>query len=195
MSATIKIFYSWQSDLPNSTNRGFIKKRLDKVVKQLVRSEVIDADRIEVDQDIQGVPGSPDIAKTIFGKIETANIFIADVTPIVEIPTKEGVKSIPNPNVMIELGHALAHLGENRVILVINDAVWNGDNNTLPFDFRFRKISTRYSLEEGVSKEDRNQASVQLEKSLSKAIEIIISSVPVVALEGPPPPRIFSVTF
>ena len=31
----LTVFYSWQTDLPNNTNRGFIMKALDDAGKQL----------------------------------------------------------------------------------------------------------------------------------------------------------------
>lgn len=35
---------------------------------------------LEIDQDTQGVPGSPPIAETILAKIDVADIFVADLT-------------------------------------------------------------------------------------------------------------------
>jgi hypothetical protein len=65
------IFYSWQSDLPNRTNRGFIQDALERVAED-VRSD--DALAIEpvVDRDTAGVPGSPAISDTILQKIGRA---------------------------------------------------------------------------------------------------------------------------
>ena len=38
------IFYSWQSDLPNNTNRGFIHDVLKKAVGNIRKTMKIDAD-------------------------------------------------------------------------------------------------------------------------------------------------------
>ncbi|MDY6781140.1 MAG: hypothetical protein SW833_01055 [Cyanobacteriota bacterium] len=62
---TCKVFYSWQSDLPNSTNRGFIEKALENAVKLIHNDESIEVEPV-IDRDTVGVPGSPDIANTIF---------------------------------------------------------------------------------------------------------------------------------
>jgi hypothetical protein len=57
------IFYSWQSDLPNNKNRGFISTCLEKAAKTIIQEEV---HLIEVDRDTKAVTGTPDIASSIF---------------------------------------------------------------------------------------------------------------------------------
>ena len=53
------IFYSWQSDLPNVTNRSFIEGALTKAIKQVsLEGELREAEReegIELDKDTKGV--------------------------------------------------------------------------------------------------------------------------------------------
>ena len=63
--ATHTIFYSWQSDLPNATNRGFIEDCLSRAIKDVKADEELELDPC-LDRDTAGVPGSPDIANTIF---------------------------------------------------------------------------------------------------------------------------------
>ena len=53
----IRIFYSWQSDLPNSETRGLIQDSISSAVKMLR-----DTVEIEADRDTKGEYGSPDIA-------------------------------------------------------------------------------------------------------------------------------------
>jgi hypothetical protein len=64
-----KIFYSWQSDLANATNRGFIEKALENAAKFIRNDDSIKVEPV-IDRDTKDVPGSPDIAHTIFDKIE-----------------------------------------------------------------------------------------------------------------------------
>jgi len=187
----MKIFYSWQSDLSNSTNRSFIRKCLDKTIQELkLQGDISEAVRedMHIDQDTEGVPGSPDIAKTILEKIDRSAIFIADITPIKEIEKQGRKKSIPNPNVMLELGYAMAKLGPERVILILNDALWCGDLNSLPFDFRFRRISTRYILKEG--EEPNEKAKVKLK--LIKSLKIAISNSPSLTETTPTTETVFN---
>ena len=42
------VFYSWQSDLPNSTNRGFIQDALEKAAKAIERDDTIGLEALEV---------------------------------------------------------------------------------------------------------------------------------------------------
>ena len=61
----LKIFYSWQSDLPNKTNRGFIGDALKKVAKDIHQDNSLQVEPV-IDRDIQGVVGSPEICKHHF---------------------------------------------------------------------------------------------------------------------------------
>lgn len=125
------IFYSWQSDLPNSTNRGFIGKCLEEAISSLNENLMIDA---VIDRDTKNVIGTPDIASSIFNKIDNANIFVADVS---FINANSSGKKCPNPNVLIELGYAAKALGWDKIICVFNSQY--GKIEELPFDLRFRR--------------------------------------------------------
>lgn len=91
------VFYSWQSDLPNRTNRGFIEACLEKAIKDATTENV--NLEIAIDRDTKNSPGTVDISKTIFEKIQKCNVFVADVS-IINFDV-EGRKS-PNPNVLVE---------------------------------------------------------------------------------------------
>ena len=65
------IFYSWQSDLPNATNWGFIQDALEKAARAIRNDDSLEV-QPTIDRDTSGVPGSPDIAQTIFSKIDQA---------------------------------------------------------------------------------------------------------------------------
>ncbi len=127
------VFYAWQSDSPNNLCRRLIRKALEDTAKRLqLDPEIRDADRdseIEIDQDIRGVPGSPSIADTILEKIAASNAFVADLTL-----TAQGA---PNPNVTLEYGYALAKLGPDKLVGVVNEAF--GRPEDLPFDLRHRR--------------------------------------------------------
>src|SRR3990167_5443512 len=97
------VFYSWQSDLPNATNIGFIQLALENAAAAIASDDTVAVEPV-VDRDTQGVAGAPDIASTIFAKITAADIFVADVS-IINRPKKG--RPTPNPNVLIELGYAM----------------------------------------------------------------------------------------
>jgi hypothetical protein len=61
------IFYSWQSDLPNPTNRGFIQTALEDAIRALQIDDTVALEPV-LDRDTQGQSGSPNIAETILGK-------------------------------------------------------------------------------------------------------------------------------
>ena len=145
----ITIFYSWQSDLPGSDTRNIIQDSIKDAVCLL--QDTVD---IEADRDTKGEFGSPDIAQTIFSKIDNCDIFVADVSAVCQYETidKNGNKKIkytPNPNVMLELGYAAHVVGWDRVICVLNSDYGAPEN--MPFDIASRRL-TPFSLKDGKSK-------------------------------------------
>jgi len=166
------VFYSWQSDLPNKTNRGLIEDALKKACKEL-SAEYEEA--IRVDSGIEGEPGSPDIAATILSKIDAATVVIADVSIIGIAPVTgsnpPAVRPLPNGNVMFELGYAKRALGPKRVIMVCNKAF--GRIEDLPFDIRGRGVlGYEYKADEGEKPAGaRNDLAGQLKAAVAAALE------------------------
>src|SRR5579863_130930 len=160
------VFFSWQSDLPNSCNRGFIQRALEGAAATIKADETVEIEPV-VDRDTEGVPGSPDIASTIFAKITAADAFVADVS----ITNRGDKRATPNPNVLIELGYALKALGHERVILVFNRAF--GKVEELPFDLRARRVLV-YDMPEAAQKApERNALERQLESAVRAALPAI----------------------
>jgi hypothetical protein len=154
------VFYSWQSDLPNPCNRGFIQEALENAAAAIKADDRIAIEPV-VDRDTQGVPGAPDISSTIFSKITAADVFVADVS----ITGRGEKRATPNPNVLIELGYAFKALGYERVILVFNRAF--GRIEELPFDLRTRRVLVYEMPTEG---RQRGTERKSLEKQLDVAI-------------------------
>lgn len=134
------VFYAWQSQLQNKSNRTLIEEALSQALKKLSQ-EKRDPVEFEIDQDTRGALGSQEISSTILQKINNCSVFVADITPVGTL--KDG-KLTPNPNVLFELGFAWHRLGENRVILVLNDAY--GSPEDLPFDISKRCL-VRYRFD------------------------------------------------
>jgi len=175
------VFYSWQSDLPNSTNRGFIQGCLEKAIKEL-KAEGTVAVEPALDRDTEGRPGSPDIADTIFEKIDNCSAFVADVSFINGCTNNtspafatEGercscTRLTPNPNVIAEWGRATRSVDFNRIICVLNETT--GDVEDLPFDLRKRRILT-YRLTMGEEKADQRKLLVgSLKKRLREVLDM-----------------------
>lgn len=132
-----KIFYSWQSDLPGSRTRNFIRECIDDAIDLAQESETIEAER---DEATIGTTGSPNIVTTLFSKIDNSDLFIADLS-LCFSENQKGEKKSPNPNVLLELGYAVKTLGWERVICLCNTEY--GDD--YPFDIAHNRI-TNYTL-------------------------------------------------
>ncbi len=163
------VFYSWQSDLPNGTNRTLIENVLNEVAKEIGNETDIEP---VIDRDTQGVAGAPNIATAIFDKIKSADIFVADVSIIGTAKRR----AVPNPNVLIELGYALRSLGHERIILVFNTAF--GKVEKLPFDLRMHRTLT-YNCAESVT--DRSEIKKGLIRDLKLALTAGFSHINVQA--------------
>lgn len=154
----MKIFWSWQSDTPGKTGRYLIRDALKQAIDQLKQVPDVEEpttrenrEALHLDQDIFGVTGSPDLARTIFDKIDLSNVVIADVTLTGHIPDSTDATGAPipskkliNSNVAIELGYALRALTDRNVLMVFNEHY--GSHNDLPFDLRHKGGSIVFSL-------------------------------------------------
>lgn len=164
------IFYSWQSDLPNSTNRGFIEQCLNAAIKKLQKEHQTKV--VALERDTQGVGGSPDIAATIFGKIDESVAFIGDVS-IINKPRKLWQRVLrvlsyyrltPNPNVLLELGYAAKALDWSNYLCIAN--TYYGDIGELPFDLRKRRVLGYYLA----PRQDKSQVRQQLVSDLVREL-------------------------
>ncbi len=164
----LSIFYSWQSDLPNNSNRGFIEDCLKKALKNIYKSNKTISEYI-LDSDSRDESGTPDIVSNIFSKIDKCDIFVSDISIINKTSNQ---RKTSNPNVLVELGYASAILGWNNIICLFNDDY--GKKEDLPFDIRFRKpIGYKTSINK--PEEKKNLISI-LEQSIQDIIENRLSS-------------------
>lgn len=128
------VFYSWQSDLPDETNRTLIGQALQDACAQVTADSEISL-ALRVDQDTQGTAGAVEIPAIIMEKIDACHLFVADVS-ICYNGLHQG-RLAPNPNVLFEVGYAVARLTWPRVILVLNEC--SGTIKELPFDLDKRQ--------------------------------------------------------
>lgn len=169
----IVVFYSWQNDLPKTTNLQAIRTAL-RVASSNVENDLADRNlSIRVDEATKRTPGSPNIPDTIMRKIAASDIFVCDVTPIYKA-SNEHPKSSANPNVIFELGYAVAQLGWNRIILLFNESFGNFPND-LPFDFDRHRASPYTLAEASVPKKGAYSPLVAL---LTEAIVAVIKDNP-----------------
>ena len=168
----ISVFYSWQSEHPESVNRYFIRDALKKAMSMIQQGCGLE-ERPEVDHDTKGVPGLPDIGHTIFSKIEASSAFIADVS--FTSKSIKGSRFCANANVLIELGYALHSLGDKRLILVMNDTFGSPDKQ-MPFNLAARRWPIRYNLPPDADKETRKKVLSDLSFKLADALKVMADS-------------------
>ena len=139
------IFFSWQSDLDSKTHRNFIEKCIKKSIKSINKNEDLRI-YVEYDRDTLGLLGTPDISSSIFEKISKCTLFVADISNI----TSNSQRSIPNPNVLIELGFAINVLGWEKIICFFD--INTGKIENLPFDIRQKRVLAYNPFEESEEK-------------------------------------------
>lgn len=161
---TIKIFFSWQSDLPKDSTTNAIREALTLAVNEIESKNP--KLKIIVEEATSNVPGSPDIPATIFEKISLSDIIVSDITTI-NSATDE-IKKTANPNVLIELGYALSQLGWGRLVLLFNE-VYGSFPSDISFDIDRKRIG-KFKI---ISKSDNNGKG-QLKTLLISAINLII---------------------
>lgn len=138
----MKIFYSWQSDLPRKIGKNFIRSALDRALDEISKAmELQEAERLLVDQDTQGVLGSPQIAETIFQKIRESDVVVLDVTLVGKTASD---KKLLNSNVSYEYGFAHGTHGDKVILCVMNTHF--GMPEELPFDLKHRRWPLSFNL-------------------------------------------------
>jgi hypothetical protein len=122
----LEIFLAWQSDFGPS--RTTIQAVLESVTSELAATEQLVAPLLLTGAVAQG-DGAVRIDAKVVEAISRASVFVADLTVVGRILER----LLPNPNVLVEVGYALASLGPNRVILLEAER----DQADLPGDGQF----------------------------------------------------------
>ncbi len=133
------VFFSWQIDTGPDQVR-LLRKCLKRACKALEKKPELGNPTIQVDEATQDLPGSPSIPDSIREKILNADVFVADLTLINSGIEQDQGRLTPNPNVLFELGFAVAELGWDRVILPFNASLPMKAED-LPFDVRVNRAS------------------------------------------------------
>ena len=113
--------------------------------------------------------GSQDIPITILEKISNADVFVCDITTM-DGDAPERQRKVPNPNVMVELGYAIAHLGWERIIMLFNKAFGRFPEDA-PFDIDRHRASP-YTYRVAVDNRD------YLNQLMIEALRIIVNKRP-----------------
>lgn len=165
------LFFSYQSDTKSEFT--FIGDVLCNEVKSNLFLKGI---YLNIDYGMREVAGNPDLLKTMLDKGEGCDIFLADLTYVTDFTNAKGNKKhIPNPNVMLELGHAWNFHGNNHTIFIQNTC--KGKSEDLPVDLQGFRFPISYELNDDVSNEDKIKTRKVLSKDITYAIEAVINSI------------------
>ena len=166
----VTVFYSWQSDRPKDLCRYLIRDAANKALRQLGTSVDVEPSP-RLDHDTKGESGMPEIAKTIFRKIQRAGFFLADVTFVgsADSADAEHEKLLPNPNVLVELGFAARAIGWERIMCVMNEFFGLREEQIL--NIRHRRLPIGYTLQ---SKAERSDALAQLAERIKRAVSALM---------------------
>ena len=184
-----KIFYSWQSDLPNAVNLKLIRNALNQAATAMNADHDLNL-HVVVDEATREVPGSPDIADSIFTKIKVADVFVCDLTKVAQLPNAAGeLRKYCNPNAALELGYAVRVLGWNRIIIVFNIG-YGVVPDDLPFDARGHRVSTYRCAMEADERGRPNEACSSQIRNATGGLRVILEeALKLIARENPKRPQ------
>jgi hypothetical protein len=170
-----RVFFSWQSDSPKQTNTNAIRKALQAAQKKAKASGKL---TLALTEATSRMAGSGNIPEEIRRNIAECDIFIADVTTV--NTTAKGVRrKTPNPNVLFELGYAVAQVGWNRIILLTNTALCRISD--LPFDIDRHRVSG-YKYASGRLK------AIEQKKVEGNLQGLLMHAISTIAEQNPPKP-------
>jgi len=184
----LRVFYSWQTDLPDAVNRNLIRAALNASAAAF-DSDPSTKTAITIDEATRDLPGSPNIATAIFEKIRGADVFVADLTKVAEHTNYAGhVRKYCNSTVAIELGYAIRVLGWDRIIIVFNEA-YGTVSDDLPFDARGHRISLYCCQAQSAAVGSGSGAGGSVPNATGHLRTILIAALKLIAEKNPTRPE------
>jgi len=180
------VFYSWQSDLPDESNRRLIREALRNASSVLEEKYAKQNLRIILDEATRNKPGSPNIPITIMEKIEISDVFLCDISTI-NSDAPEEFRRVPNPNVLIELGYAIAHLGWKRIIMLFNVAFGNFPNDT-PFDIDRHRASP-YEFGINLENQKKKMSKNEIQNLKRPLVSLLYEAIEAILVHSPAKPK------
>jgi len=164
------VFFSWQADLSRKYTKNLIRDAIVDAIS-IIREDVAVDEAPRVDHEILGIAGAPEIVSTIFRKIRSCSVFLADLSFVGENTNKADGRSqkvLPKPNVLVELGFAASVIGSDRIILVMNTAY--GHQDDLIFDLKHRRFPITFNAS-SKNKDKLDTIQKELAQDISSAIK------------------------
>ena len=177
-TAMATAFLSWQSDRDSRTGRNLVERALELAISRISKDiNLFGSNRNDgaliLDRDTRNVAGSPPIVETIFKKIDSAAVFVADLT---FVGTRIDRRPTPNPNVLIEYGWALKVIGHSRIIGVMNTAYGEPSGENMPFDLRHQQNPITYFCPKRASFAVTEKVVDSLAQDFESALRTVFSS-------------------
>ena len=165
------LFFSWNSKNPHT---GALKAALRAAAANV---------GLAYDESTQDEAGSPNIVDTILKKIASASVFVADITPVAQLP--ESNEGVMNTNVAIEYGYARAKLHHSRVILLVNkDSVAQH-----AFDVRTQRYSPVNPKDPKLVDMLTNYVRSSVHQGRDEIVRIVVAALSRTDLHNPPDVR------
>ena len=195
----LKVFWSWQSEAPVRIGRILVRDALREAIEQLKLTAEIDEperDTVKVDHDPGRISGGLGLVRNILKRIDSANVFVADVTAVSTVgsgadihPESAGNKLI-NSNVAMEIGYAAHALGDQKILMVFNS--YYGWQEELPFDLRNRGDGIAFTLSPNAGRPEIESERKKLTARLVGAIDRCIQEPEPSAEQSPATPSTFN---
>lgn len=172
------VFYSWQQDAPKDICDSFIEEALNTALKELHADITLDKAlrELQLDRDTKNIPGQPAIVDTILRKIDSAAVFVPDLTFVGNRLDKK--RLTPNPNVLIEYGYAVKALTHERIVPVMNTHYGKPSDANMPFDMKHLRHPIQYCCEPNSDPQGRQSALKKLSKELKEGIAAVLKTRP-----------------
>lgn len=152
-----KVFYSWQSDNPK--DRQFLLECLKIAVENT---------EYEIDSAVRDATGAVDISKDILGRIDLADLVVAEISLI---NTDSNYKRLtPNPNVMFEVGYAVSRDKNLKGVILVANKLTTKDTN-LPFDVR-----NRLTVYEDFSNDKKQELADELKRIITSTESRLVNN-------------------
>ncbi|MDN5554912.1 hypothetical protein [Prevotella sp.] len=146
----------------------------DILIHEVTKTLKKDGIELIVNYGTRGTAGNPNLLETMLKKGEECDIFLADLTYVTRFKNIKGeTKFIPNPNVMLELGHAWNFHGDNHTIFIQNKAY--GVSEDLPVDLKGFRFPISYTLNNDIAITPKIKN--ELITDLSTAIISVVKSI------------------
>lgn len=159
----MKVFYAWHPDMPESTNRDFIREALTRVVARLGANGLFKVEPL-VERDRLVRPWNADAHMR---RIDACHVLVIDVSLI----QRRG-EFRQNPDVLLELACGMCKVGPRRIIMLHNSYF-----SPIREQFLNEGMGEMITYECGPGTDSKDKERNGLESSLDTALRTILQTI------------------